>query len=308
MSKFSDEDAENEFSKRRKKFKKEDAKKILNKEESLFEKFLNISQLKKFYNDFIDLFSLFKDYFNGNYRDVPWVTIAAIGASLLYVISPIDLIPDFIPVIGYLDDAAVFAACLNFVGKDLNKYREWRMAEFEDSREISLGILGMQGAGKTRFLCHLRGVPFVDKATGKEPYNPFNYKIEELLICVEAGEDLGGGNIYRDEYDRIIDKSDLLFYFFDISKYLNNTLTEGISYRRASNSRIEHISSTSEQTENIIIVGTHLDLCSQSKEEVQNEFLKLNENKVYHPILKRIELINLTDENQLKDFTNKIFK
>ena len=309
MSKFSDEDAQNEFSNRRKKFRKEDAKKIFNKKESLFEKFLNISHLKKFYEDFQDVYSLFKDYFNGNYKDVPWTTIAAIGGSLLYVISPFDLIPDFIPVIGYLDDAAVFAFCLNFIGKDLEKYRKWRAKqEFEYFKEINLGILGMQGAGKTRFLCHLRGVPFTDKATGKEPYDSFQYNCDDLLIWVEAGEDFGGGNLYRDEYDPIIDKSNLLFYFFDISKYLNNDQTEGISYRRASNSRIEHINSTSVENDNIIIVGTHLDLCKKSKEEIQNEFLKLNEDKTYYPVLKRIELINLTDKGELKDFTDKIFK
>ena len=126
MSKFSEEDAEKEFSKRQKKFKKEDAEKIFNKEENLFEKFLNISNLKEYFEDFKDLFSLLKDFYQGYYKDVPWLTIASIGGALLYVLSPIDLIPDFIPVIGYLDDAAVFVACLKFVKGDLEKYREWK--------------------------------------------------------------------------------------------------------------------------------------------------------------------------------------
>ena len=34
----------------------------------------------------------------------PWYAKAVGGATLLYAVSPIDLIPDFIPVIGYLDD------------------------------------------------------------------------------------------------------------------------------------------------------------------------------------------------------------
>src|SRR5680860_175375 len=62
------------------------------------------------------------------YKDVPWLVIASIGGSLLYVLSPIDLIPDFIPFVGYLDDALVFAACLKFAQQDLEKYREWKNA------------------------------------------------------------------------------------------------------------------------------------------------------------------------------------
>ena len=126
MKKFSKGDAEKEFSKRQKKFKKEDADRIFDKEESLFDKFLNISNLKEYFQDFKDLFSLFKDFYKGNYKEVPWMVIASIGGSLLYVLSPIDLIPDFIPVVGYLDDAAVFAACLRFVKEDLEKYRTWK--------------------------------------------------------------------------------------------------------------------------------------------------------------------------------------
>ena len=126
MTKFSEEDGEKEFSKRRKNFQRKDADRIFNKEESLFNKFLNISNLKEYFDDFKDLFSLFKDFYKGNYKEVPWLVIASIGGSLLYVLSPIDLIPDFIPVVGYLDDAAVFAACLKFVNEDLEKYRSWK--------------------------------------------------------------------------------------------------------------------------------------------------------------------------------------
>lgn len=129
MSKFSEKDAEKEFSKRQKNFRKEDAKKIFDKEESLFEKFLKISHLKEYFEDFKDLFSLLKDFYQGNYREVPWLVIASIGGSLLYVLSPIDLIPDFIPIIGYLDDAAVFVACLKFVKEDLEKYRGWKRSQ-----------------------------------------------------------------------------------------------------------------------------------------------------------------------------------
>ena len=47
----------------------------------------------------------------------------AIGA-LLYLVSPIDAIPDVIPVVGLTDDVAVIAAAVAALGVALNKYRE----------------------------------------------------------------------------------------------------------------------------------------------------------------------------------------
>lgn len=126
MSGFSKEKAEKELHKGRKRFSKEKLKELLQKENSLFSKFLNIDSLNEYYRDFVDLFSLMKDWYKGRYKDVPWLVISSVGGALLYVLSPIDLIPDFIPIVGYLDDAAVFAALLKFVRQDLAKYREWK--------------------------------------------------------------------------------------------------------------------------------------------------------------------------------------
>ena len=38
---------------------------------------------------------------------VPWYAKATAGAVAAYALSPIDLIPDFIPIIGYLDDLII---------------------------------------------------------------------------------------------------------------------------------------------------------------------------------------------------------
>lgn len=70
----------------------------------------------------------------GEYKTVPKGTIAAVVFALLYFISPIDLIPDPIPVVGYLDDAAVIAACVKMVGADLQRFRDWE-AEQADTSE-----------------------------------------------------------------------------------------------------------------------------------------------------------------------------
>ncbi len=55
--------------------------------------------------------------------------MAAIVAALLYVLSPVDLIPDAIPIIGMVDDALVVAACLKLVKQDLADFEAWRIAK-----------------------------------------------------------------------------------------------------------------------------------------------------------------------------------
>ncbi len=75
--------------------------------------------------------AMIRDYYNGTYRQVPWSTIAATAAAILYFVNPLDIIPDFIPVIGYIDDLAVLAVALKFIGVDLDKYRIWREEQLE---------------------------------------------------------------------------------------------------------------------------------------------------------------------------------
>ncbi|OGS37636.1 MAG: hypothetical protein A2293_16445 [Elusimicrobia bacterium RIFOXYB2_FULL_49_7] len=67
------------------------------------------------------LYWVMRDWVKGEY-EMPWFAIAAITASLLYVISPIDFIPDFIPVIGYLDDLFIVLLCVKLIREELKKY------------------------------------------------------------------------------------------------------------------------------------------------------------------------------------------
>ena len=71
------------------------------------------------------LYALFKDTVNGKYK-MPPASVAMIGGGLLYFILPADLIPDFIPVIGYLDDLAVLTTIMNSLQKEISDYRIWK--------------------------------------------------------------------------------------------------------------------------------------------------------------------------------------
>ncbi|SNT70157.1 Uncharacterized membrane protein YkvA, DUF1232 family [Psychrobacter sp. LV10R520-6] len=99
---------------------------IIEEEEKLKEKLKESTQLERFTTDVVLFLSLVKDYSQGNYRKVPYKTISAVVVGLLYILNPIDIIPDFIPVVGYIDDALIIAFCLKMVEKDLKKYETWK--------------------------------------------------------------------------------------------------------------------------------------------------------------------------------------
>ncbi len=70
--------------------------------------------------------SLLQDYWSGEYRTIPWKLAASIGFAVTYLVSPLDIIPDFFPMLGFTDDAAVFALVIASFQSELDTYREWK--------------------------------------------------------------------------------------------------------------------------------------------------------------------------------------
>lgn len=126
MSNFTDDQARDAFEKAKKKVNQSTFNKILNSVEEILDKFKNVPVLGQYLPIVPTMIGLIKDYINGRYKDVPYQSIISIAAALIYVLNPLDLIPDVIPGVGYLDDAAVIAMCLKFVKSDLDKYKSWR--------------------------------------------------------------------------------------------------------------------------------------------------------------------------------------
>jgi len=124
MAKFTKKQAEEEFAKYSRNVTEDDVSGVLEKEEAILGK--AHGPLEKFAKNIKLLFSIIKDYSNGSYREIPWTSIAAIIGSLIYIFSPIDLVPDIIPVLGLVDDAAVLALCLKGIANDLEKYEKWK--------------------------------------------------------------------------------------------------------------------------------------------------------------------------------------
>ena len=78
----------------------------------------------KLLNHYVVLFSqLIKAYLQGSYRKLPAIALAKIAAVLIYFISPVDFIPDVLPIIGFTDDLALVL----WVGKSIKN----ELDEFE---------------------------------------------------------------------------------------------------------------------------------------------------------------------------------
>lgn len=72
------------------------------------------------------LFNVFKDWINGNYKEMPTHSLLMIVVGIVYFVSPIDGIFDYIPFVGLVDDAAVAGFVISQVSVDLERYKLWK--------------------------------------------------------------------------------------------------------------------------------------------------------------------------------------
>ncbi|MBF0360643.1 MAG: DUF1232 domain-containing protein [Oligoflexia bacterium] len=94
-------------------------------------------KIKKYLNDII---KFVKDVAND--PRIPERDKKIIAALVVYILSPIDLIPDWIPVIGMLDDLVALSLILDYLfnvldNKILLSHFPWSMKSFATIRRIS---------------------------------------------------------------------------------------------------------------------------------------------------------------------------
>lgn len=69
--------------------------------------------------------SLLRDWAKGDYTGVSKGSLLLITACVLYLLNPLDIVPDFILGLGFLDDVSVFMALTGRIGHELRAYRKF---------------------------------------------------------------------------------------------------------------------------------------------------------------------------------------
>ena len=95
----------------------------------LDEVFLKIGESSKLFykvqDSVIALARMLSSWVKGDYRNISTKSIIAVVAALIYFVNPLDLIPDFIPVIGQVDDIFVLGYLIKMLNKEIERFMAW---------------------------------------------------------------------------------------------------------------------------------------------------------------------------------------
>ena len=89
-------------------------------------KLANIPVVGEYFADIPILCMMVLDYGKGAYKEVPFASMVGIAVALVYFMTPVDLIPDAIPGLGRLDDAAVLLFAVKAAHNDIAEYKTWK--------------------------------------------------------------------------------------------------------------------------------------------------------------------------------------
>jgi len=136
---FYKKEVEKEFLENQKDKWLERARKYINDPKKAYQLLYNVE--KKFHEKYpgdpigklkknIKLFySVFSDWITGKYKGVSKNSLLMIVVGLLYFVVPVDIIPDWLIGVGFIDDATVLSLIINNIGKEISKYRKWHSNE-----------------------------------------------------------------------------------------------------------------------------------------------------------------------------------
>lgn len=100
----------------------------------------------EFWTDLKTFFRLLSAFTHRQYRKIPWGSIAMVTGAIIYFLSPLDLMLDWIPFAGFIDDAAILLFVSKQIHADLERFKTW---EYERSIPPPLLLIAQEAGGST---------------------------------------------------------------------------------------------------------------------------------------------------------------
>ena len=100
--------------------------KVAQEKDKTLDKIKNASALSGLFDNIRTSYDMVSDSVTGKYQGVAKSTLALLAGGLAYLALPIDLVPDFIPVAGWVDDAAVLAWIFKRCADEFQKYKAFK--------------------------------------------------------------------------------------------------------------------------------------------------------------------------------------
>ena len=100
--------------------------KVAQEKDKTLDKIKNASALSGLFDNIRTAYDMVSDSVTGKYQGVAKSTLALLAGGLAYLALPIDLVPDFIPVAGWVDDAAVLAWIFKRCADEFQKYKAFK--------------------------------------------------------------------------------------------------------------------------------------------------------------------------------------
>jgi len=100
--------------------------KVAQEKDKTLDKIKNASALSGLFDNIRTAYDMVSDSVTGKYQGVAKSTLALLAGGLAYLALPIDLVPDFIPVAGWVDDAAVLAWIFKRCTDEFQKYKAFK--------------------------------------------------------------------------------------------------------------------------------------------------------------------------------------
>ena len=103
-----------------------DPEKVAQAKDDTLKKVENISVLAGLLDNIRTAYDMVSDSVTGKYKGVSKSTLALLAGGLAYLALPIDLVPDFIPVAGWMDDAGVLGWIFARCADEFKKYKDFK--------------------------------------------------------------------------------------------------------------------------------------------------------------------------------------